>query len=73
MNKIPLLRWTGWNTVVGYHNAITTENKPYQEFNVGLSNFGFGKVNFFRIDYIRSYQGSKFIKDGIMIGIKKNL
>lgn len=73
MNKIPLLRGTSWNTVLGYHNAITTDNKPYQELNVGLSNFGFGKVNFFRIDYIRSYQGSKFIKDGVLIGIKKNL
>lgn len=73
MNKIPLLRKTGWNTVIGYHNVVTSDNKPYQELNVGLSNFGFGKVNFFRIDYIRSYQGSKFIKDGIMIGIKKNL
>ncbi len=73
MNKIPLLRWTGWNTVVGYHNAITSDNKPYQEFNVGLSNFGFGKFKFFRIDYIRSYQGSKFVKDGIMLGIKANL
>ncbi|MDM1502051.1 carboxypeptidase-like regulatory domain-containing protein [Myroides marinus] len=71
INKIPLLRQTGWNVVLGYHNAMVSDYKPYQEFTAGLSNFGFGKVNFFRIDYVRSYNGGAFAKDGIMIGIKK--
>lgn len=72
INKIPLLRWTGWNVVVGYHNASTTDNKPYQELTAGLSNFGFGKINFFRIDYVRSYWGTSFAQDGVMIGFKKS-
>ncbi|MCA4791239.1 DUF5686 and carboxypeptidase regulatory-like domain-containing protein [Myroides odoratimimus] len=72
INKVPLLRETGWNVVLGYHNAMVSDIKPYHEFTAGLSNFGFGKINFFRIDYVRSYQGGAFAKDGIMIGVKKN-
>ncbi|WP_158221775.1 hypothetical protein [Myroides sp. N17-2] len=49
-----------------------SESRPYQEFTAGLSNFGFGKINFFRIDYVRSYNGGAFAKDGIMIGVKKS-
>ncbi|MEC4113229.1 DUF5686 family protein [Myroides pelagicus] len=70
MNKVPLLRLTGWNTVLGYHHASVSDNKPYQEFTVGFSNVGFGQFKFFRIDYVRSYNGTSFIKDGVMIGIK---
>ena len=72
INKVPLLRETGWNVVLGYHNAMVSDIKPYHEFTAGLSNFGFGKINFFRIDYVRSYQGGAFAKDGIMIGVKKS-
>lgn len=71
INKVPLLRQTGWNVVLGYNNAMVSDYKPYHEITVGLSNFGFGKINFFRIDYVRSYNGSAFAKDGIMLGIKK--
>lgn len=72
INKVPMLRETGWNVVLGYHNAMVSESRPYQEFTAGLSNFGFGKVNFFRIDYVRSYNGGAFAKDGVMIGVKKS-
>lgn len=73
LNKIPLLRSTGWNTVIGYHHATLSDHRPYQEFSVGLSNLGFGKINFFRVDYLRAYEGNKYIKDGILIGFKKSL
>jgi hypothetical protein len=69
MNKIPLLNKLQWNLVVGYHALATPDSKPYQEFNAGFDNVGFGKFRFFRIDYVRSYQGG-FATNGIMIGLK---
>jgi len=69
MNKIPLLNKLQWNLVVGYHALATPDSKPYHEFNAGFDNVGFGKFRFFRIDYVRAYQGS-FATDGIMIGLK---
>jgi len=71
MNRLPLLKWTGWNVVAGYHNAATSDNKAYQEFTVGLSNIGFGSMKGFRVDYVKAYQGSSFFKDGFMFGFKK--
>ncbi len=72
MNRLPLLKWTGWNVVAGYHNAATSEAKVYQEFTVGLSNIGIGSMKGFRVDYVRAYQGSAFFKDGFMFGFKKD-
>ncbi|WP_353118471.1 DUF5686 and carboxypeptidase regulatory-like domain-containing protein [Myroides odoratus] len=72
MNRLPLLKWTGWNVVAGYHNAIVSDTKAYQEFTVGLSNIGFGSMKGFRVDYVRAYQGSNFFKDGFMFGFKKD-
>jgi len=69
MNKIPLLNKLQWNLVVGYHALATPDSKPYQEFNAGFDNVGFGKFRLFRIDYVRAYQGG-FATDGIMIGMK---
>lgn len=72
MNRLPLLKWTGWNVVTGYHNAMMSDTKAYQEFTVGLSNIGFGSMKGFRVDYVRAYQGSNFFKDGFMFGFKKD-
>ncbi|WP_410879070.1 DUF5686 and carboxypeptidase regulatory-like domain-containing protein [Myroides sp. DW712] len=72
MNRLPLLKWTGWNVVAGYHNAMVSDAKAYQEFTVGLSNIGFGSMKGFRVDYVRAYQGSHFFKDGFMFGFKKD-
>lgn len=70
MNKIPLLNLLQFNLALGYHQAATPQFKPYQEFSVGLSNVGIGKFRMFRIDYVRSYQGSAFAGDGIMLGLE---
>ncbi|KGO92869.1 DUF5686 and carboxypeptidase regulatory-like domain-containing protein [Flavobacterium subsaxonicum] len=69
MNKIPLLNLLEWNFIVGYHALATPDAKPYQEFTAGFDNVGFGKFRFFRVDYVRAYQGG-FATDGIMIGLK---
>ncbi|RZJ66271.1 MAG: carboxypeptidase-like regulatory domain-containing protein, partial [Flavobacterium sp.] len=69
MNKIPLLNLLQWNLVVGYHTIATPQFKPYHEFTAGFDNVGFGKFRFFRVDYVRAYQGG-FATDGIVIGMK---
>ena len=69
MNKIPLLNKLGWNLVGGFHQLVTSDNKPYQEMTVGLDRIGFGKFKIFRVDYVRSYQDG-FIDDGLMFGLK---
>lgn len=68
MNKIPLLNWLQWNLVLGYHNATTTDYKPYHEFTAGFSNIGIGAFRFLRVDYVRAYQGG-FATDGVIFGL----
>jgi hypothetical protein len=68
MNKIPLLNKLQSKLMLGFKNLAVADKKPYQEFSVGLSNLGFGKVHVFRIDYVRSYQGG-YLGDGVMFGL----
>lgn len=70
MNKIPLLNKLQWNLVLGYHQTASPDVRPYQEFTAGFDNVGFGKLRVFRIDYVRAYQGSGFVTDGVMFGLK---
>ncbi|GGD29774.1 DUF5686 and carboxypeptidase regulatory-like domain-containing protein [Flavobacterium orientale] len=70
MNKIPLLNKLKSTLIVGYHQLATPENKPYREFSVGLDKLGFGKFKLLRLDYVRSFNGSSFGTDGIMLGLQ---
>lgn len=70
MNKIPLLNKLKSTLVLGYHQLAIPDNKPYQEFTIGLDKLGFGKFKVLRLDYSRSYSGSHFNGDGIIIGLK---
>lgn len=69
MNKIPLLNKLQSQLVLGFHNLAIPNQKPYQEFSVGLDNLGFGKFRFFRVDYLRSYQGG-YQSDAVIFGLK---
>lgn len=69
LGKIPLLNTLNYNLVIGAHALATPENKPYQEFSVGIDNIGFKKFKFLRLDYLRSYQ-SGFKNDAIIFGLK---
>lgn len=69
MNKMPLIRALKSKLVMGYHALRTTNAKPYNEFNIGLDNLGFGKFKMFRIDYVQSYNGG-IRNDGILFGLK---
>lgn len=69
LGKIPLLNKLNFNLIVGAHALATPDNKPYQEFTVGLDNIGWGKFRFLRLDYVRSYQ-SGFQSDAFVFGLK---
>lgn len=69
LGKIPLLNKLNFNLVVGAHNLSTADNKPYQEFTIGLDNIGWGKWRFLRFDYIRSYQNG-YQGDAFVFGLK---
>lgn len=69
MNKIPLLNKLQWNLIGGFHQINVPKLKPYQEFSVGFDNIGIGKLRFFRVSYVRSYQNG-FQGDGFVFGIK---
>jgi hypothetical protein len=68
LGKIPLLNKLNYNLIVGLHGFSTKNQKPYQEYSIGVNNIGWGKYRFLRIDYVRSYQ-SGFINDGVLFGI----
>ncbi len=69
LGRIPLINKLNFNLVVGAHNLATPDNKPYQEYTIGLDNIGWGKFRFLRVDYVRSYQ-SGYQGDAIVFGLK---
>jgi Family of unknown function (DUF5686)/CarboxypepD_reg-like domain len=70
MNKIPLLSALQVNLVAGYHHISSPDYKSYHEFTVGFDNIGWGVFRIFRVDYVRAYQGSGFVTDGFVFGLK---
>jgi hypothetical protein len=69
MNKIPLLNKLKSTLILGFHELVIPNRKPYSEVSIGLDNLGFGKFKLFRVDYVRSYQnGSQ--SDGVVFGLK---
>ncbi len=69
LSRVPLLNKLNYNLVIGAH-AFTTENqKPYQEFSIGIDNIGFKKFRFLRVDYVRSYQNG-YQGDAVIFGLK---
>jgi len=69
LGKIPLINKLNFNLIAGAHFLSTPDNKPYQEYTIGIDNIGWGKFRFLRIDYLRSYQ-SGFQSDAIIFGFK---
>lgn len=69
LGKLPLINKLNFNLVLGAHALATPDNKPYQEYTVGLDNIGWGKFRFLRVDYVRSYQ-SGFVSDAFVFGLK---
>ena len=69
LGRVPLLKKLNFNLIVGAHALSTPDNKPYQEYTIGLDNIGWGKFRFLRLDYVRSYQGG-FQSDALLFGLK---
>jgi hypothetical protein len=59
LGKIPFVNKFNFNLVLGAHGISISKNKNYFEFNSGISNLGWGKYRFLRIDYVRSYSDGK--------------
>ncbi len=68
LGKIPLLNKLNFNLILGAHALATPDNKPYQEYSLGIDNIGWGKFRFLRLDYVCSYQ-SGYINDAFVFGL----
>ena len=68
LGKIPLINKLNYNLIVGVHGFSSKDQKPYQEFSLGINNIGWKKYRFLRVDYVRSYH-SGFVNDGVLFGI----
>ena len=79
LDKIPLLRKLGWQTVAGFdflHTAkysigqteIAANN--YAELAFGVDNIGIGIFRLFRFDVVASFEEWKYDGVGILLGIK---
>lgn len=69
LSRVPLLNKLNYNLVVGAHLFTTENQKPYQEYSIGIDNIGFKKFRFLRVDYVRSYQNG-YLGDAIIFGLK---
>lgn len=69
LGRVPLLNKLNYNFVIGAHAFATENQKPYQEFSIGIDNIGFKKFRFLRVDYVRSYQNG-YQGDAVIFGLK---
>jgi hypothetical protein len=68
LGKIPLINKLNYNLILGVHGFSVNDQKPYQEYSLGINNIGWKKYRFLRVDYVRSYH-SGFVNDGVLFGI----
>tara|TARA_B100000767_G_scaffold42719_1_gene36581 strand:+ start:2339 stop:4792 length:2454 start_codon:yes stop_codon:yes gene_type:complete len=68
LGKIPLINKLNYNLIVGLQGFATKDQKPYEEFSLGIDNIGWGRYRLLRIDYVRSYK-SEFVNDAFLFGI----
>lgn len=63
LNKIPLLKKLGWQTVFGSHLLYTKTNKEYLEITLGIEHiFKFG-----RVDFVSAFQANQKNTTGIRV------
>ena len=68
LGKIPYMNKLDFNLVIGWHGISIDGGNPYSEFNVGISNLGWKKYRFLRVDYVRSYADVE-IDNALMFGL----
>jgi len=71
LGKIPLLNKLNFNLVLSSHTALLNGTKPYSEYAIGLSNIGWGKMRFLRVDFVKSIHNG-ISETGFMFGINLN-
>ena len=69
LSKIPLIKNLKLEENIGIKILLQENNFKYYEYSVGISNIGWSIFRLFRVDYSWSLQNSKFLKQGITIGI----
>lgn len=70
LDKVPLLRRTGWKSVLGIH-ALKTDhiNDPYYEFSFGFENIGYKLFRLLRFDLVASFRGRDYQGLGWVISV----
>jgi hypothetical protein len=58
LGKIPLLNKLNFHLVAGGKALFMADKNPYTEYSVGLSNLGFGKWRFLRVEYVSAHYGN---------------
>ncbi len=70
LDKVPLIRKLGWQTVVGASMLYTPLRKDYVELSLGIDNIGFKAFRFFRFDVVAPFRNGNFTDLGFVIGLK---
>lgn len=65
--KLPLLKNTGFQFIMGGHTLLSKNNKPYSELTFGIDNIGFGKIRFFKVSYVKAFHDG-ISEDGFVFG-----
>jgi len=69
LDKMPLLKKTGWTPIARAGFLYTHENKDYWEVSLGLGNLGFGIFRMLRFDVVSSFQHGTYAGTSYLIGI----
>ncbi len=67
IRKIPLLKYTGFQCIIGGRSLVRKNQKPYTEFSVGLDNIGIGKIRFLKVSYVKSFHDG-ITENGFVFG-----
>lgn len=73
LNKIPLIKKLGFETLIGCHFLYTPEMKDYTEFTFGLSRLGWKLFRFGRLDFVMNYKYNEKPKFGMVFSINFTL
>ncbi|PCI02366.1 MAG: hypothetical protein COB81_05425 [Flavobacteriaceae bacterium] len=65
--KLPLLKNTGFQFILGAHTLFTKYKKPYSELAFGIDNIGFGKLRFLKVSYVKAFHDG-ITENGFVFG-----
>ncbi len=64
-NKIPVFKKKGWKLLGGMNAYYIHDNNHYEEVFAGIENIN----KIFRIDFVTSYQNSKYVRSAFVFGV----